>query len=205
MLICDRGVTAFDLCYSRKFIIAADAAGFIQIWDFQRNTKIKQIVRKKAVTSSIFLNSTGDGAIFGAEDGTVNLCYVSRDGSVMNLRGHNEPVTALAFSPGKQIFASASLSSETCLWKYPNRQPQVIFESLHQSVSALVFCRRGRILCGIDKSGQLVIWDVDSGVLLHKITAHVVGDSKLISLSDEALLSAHSDGMLKIWKVQLNS
>lgn len=41
MSICDRGVTDFDLCYSRKFMVTADAAGFIQVWDFQRNTKIK--------------------------------------------------------------------------------------------------------------------------------------------------------------------
>jgi WD40 repeat protein len=42
MLICDQGVTAFDLCYSRKFIATADAAGFVQAWDFQKNRKIKQ-------------------------------------------------------------------------------------------------------------------------------------------------------------------
>ncbi|MBD2230315.1 DnaJ domain-containing protein [Phormidium tenue] len=203
MLICDRGVTAFDLCYSRKFIITADAAGFIQIWDFQQNKKIKQIVRKKAVTSSVFLNSTGDGAVFGAEDGTVNLCYVSRDGSVMNLRGHNEPVEALAFSPGKQIFASGSLSGEVCLWKYPSREPKIIFESFHQSVNALVFCYSGQVLCGMDDNGQLIIWDVDLGAILHKTMAHTAGNSKLISLSNDAILSAHSDGSVKIWKIQL--
>ncbi|MBD1872447.1 DnaJ domain-containing protein [Nodosilinea sp. FACHB-131] len=204
MLICDRGVTAFDLCYSRKFIITADAAGFIQTWDFQRNTKIKQIVRKKAITSSVFLNSTGDGAIFGAEDGTVNLCYVSRDGSVMNLRGHDESVTALAFSPGKQIFASGSLSGEICLWKYPSRQPKIIFESFHQSVNALGFCYNGKVLCGIDKKGRFIIWDVESGAVLHKTMAYAAGNSKLISLSDESILGTHSDGTVKIWKIQLS-
>ncbi|MBD1918729.1 MULTISPECIES: DnaJ domain-containing protein [Cyanophyceae] len=204
MLICDRGVTAFDLCYSRKFIITADAAGFIQTWDFQKNKKIKQIVRKKAVTFSVFLNSTGDGAVFGAEDGSVNLCYVSRDGSVMNLRGHNEPVKALAFSPGKQIFASGSLSGEICLWKYPNRQPKIIFESFHQSINALVFCYSGQVLCGMDKNGRLIIWDVGSGAVLHKTMAHAAGNSKLISLSNEAILSTHSDGTVKIWKIHLS-
>lgn len=204
MLICDCGVTTFDLCYSRKFIVTADAAGLIQTWDFQRNKKIKQIVRKKVVTSSIFLNSTGDGAVFGSEDGTVNLCYVSRDGSVMNLRGHNEPVKALAFSPGKQIFASGSLSGEICLWQYPSRQPQITFESFCQSVNALVFCHSGQVLCGMDKNGQLIIWDVDSGAVLHKMTAHAAGNSKLICLSSEAILSTHADGAVKTWKIQLS-
>jgi WD40 repeat protein len=201
MLICDRGVTAFDLCYSRKFIVTADAAGFIQAWDFQRNKKIKQIVRQKAIASSIFLNATGDGVVFGAKDGTVGLCYVSRDGSVMNLQGHNEPVTALAFSSAKQIFASGSLSGEVCLWKYPNREPQAIFQSFQQSISALAFCHSGQILCGIDRNGQLMIRDVDSGSALHNTTAHAVANSKLISLSNEAILSAHSDGTIKIWKI----
>lgn len=204
MLICDRGVTAFDLCYSRKFVITADAAGFVQIWDFQQNKKIKQIVRKKAVTSSVFLNSTGDGAVFGAEDGTVNLCYVSRDGSVMNVKGHDESVNALAFSSGKQIFASSSSSGEVCLWKYPNRQPQIVFESFYQSVNGLMFCHSGQVLCGMDKNGQLIVWDVASGAVLHKIMAHTEGNSKLISLSNEVILSTHSDGKVKIWKIQLS-
>ncbi len=202
MLICDRGVTAFDLCYTRKFIIAADAAGFIQTWDFQRNKKIKQIFRQKAAASSILLNSTGDGAVFGTEDGTVGLCYVSRDGSVMNLRGHGESVKALAFPRAKQIFASASSSGEVCLWKYPSRKPQIIFQSFHQSISALVFCHSGQILCGIDRNGQFIIWDVDSGAALHNTTAHKADNSKLLFLSNETILSAHSDGTVKIWKVQ---
>lgn len=204
MLICDRGVTAFDLCYSRKFIVTADAAGFIQTWDFQRNKKIKQIVRQKAMASSIFLNTTGDGAVFGSEDGAICLCYVSRDGSVMNLRGHDEPVKALAFSPGKQIFVSGSLSGEVCIWKYPNRQPQIVFESFHRSVNALVFCHSGQVLCGMDKNGQLIIWDVDSGAALCKTTAHAASNSKLISLSNDTILSAHFDGTIKIWKIQLS-
>lgn len=203
MLICDRGITSFDLCYSRKFIVTADAAGFIQSWDFQRNKKIKQIVRQKAIASAIFLNTTGDGAVFGAEDGTVGLCYVSRDGSVMHLQGHNEPVKALAFSSVKQIFASGSLSGEVCLWKYPNREPQTIFQSFQQSISALVFCHSGQILCAIDRNGQLMIWDVDSGSVLHSTTAHAADGSKLISLSNEAILSTHSDGTVKIWRIHV--
>lgn len=202
MLICDRGVTAFDLCYTRKFIIAADAAGFIQTWDFQRNKKIKQIVRQKVAASSILLNSTGDGAVFGTEDGTVGLCYVSRDGSIMNLRGHSEPVKALAFPRAKQVFASASSSGEVCLWRYPSREPQIIFQSFHQSISALVFCHSGQILCGTDRNGQLIIWDVDFGAALHSTATHAAANSKLISLSNETILSAHSDGTVKLWKVQ---
>jgi WD40 repeat protein len=205
MLICDRGVTAFDLCYSRKFIVTADAAGFIQAWDFQRDKKNKQIVRQKATSSSIFLNSTGDGAIFATEDGTVGICYVSRDGSVMNLRGHDAPVRALAFSSPRQLFASGSLSGEVCLWKYPNREPQIILQSFQQSVSALIFCHDGQILCGINNNGQIIIWDVDSGAALHSTTAHEAANSKLISLSAEAILSAHSDGTVKIWKTRLTS
>ncbi|MBD2113369.1 MULTISPECIES: DnaJ domain-containing protein [Cyanophyceae] len=204
MLICDRGVTAFDLCYSRKFFIAADAAGFIQTWDFQRNKKIKQIVRQKVAVSSILLNSTGDGAVFGAENGTVGFCYVSRDGNVMNLRGHGEPVKALAFSSAKQLFASSSLSGEVCLWKYPNREPQIIFQSLQQTINALVFCHGGQVLCGIDKTGQLIIWDVDSGAELNSTTAHAADGSKLISLSNDAILSASSDGTVKTLNIQLN-
>lgn len=155
------------------------------------------------MASAIFLNSTGDGAVFGTEDGTVNLCYVSRDGSVMNLRGHEKAVKALAFSTGQQIFASSSLSNEVCLWKYPDRQPQVVFESSHQLVNTLTFCCSGQVLCGMDEGGQLIVWAVDSGASLHKTTVHAAGDSKLISLSDTAILSVHSDGMVKLLKMQL--
>ncbi|MGB6016916.1 MAG: DnaJ domain-containing protein [Nodosilinea sp.] len=199
--ICSQGVTTFAICYLQNLLVSADLDGNIQAHNFKEGRKTQQIVHHKTAISTILLSSSGDRAVFGANDGAVCLCHVAKKGAIIQMKGHRDSVRAMAFSAAKKHFASGTLAGEVYLWKYPNRKPQRSFQQFNQSINSLSFCQSGQILCALDKSGQLIIWDVDSGAALDKANAHDGEATQLLSLSEDVLLSIGVNGSIKQWRV----
>ena len=122
-----------------------------------------------------------------------------------SIQAHSESVQALTISQESRTFASGSSKGEVGLWQFPSGDRRQTCQSAQSGITALTFCHQGRLLCGTDHQGRLMVWDVASGALLDTVFAHSPGNMNLITVADDTLLSAGADGCIRQWRLQVPS
>lgn len=198
-----RGVMAFEVCHLRKLLITAGGDGAVRVWDLRGSKLLRQILNQEATVATIVLSPTGEITVCGAEDGSIRFCHTLRGGIVKWFGAYKHSIEALAFSPDGNFFASGTSNGEVDLWKFPSGDLHRSFQASSKDITALVFCYQGKILCGANQSGSLMIWDTDSGSLLHSVEAHEGRIAKLLSISQEVILSTGTDGRIGEWRIQI--
>lgn len=197
------GVMAFEVCHLRKLLITAGGDGAVRVWDLRESKLLRQILNQETTVPTIVLSPTGEITVCGTEDGSIRFCHTLRGGIMKWVGAHKHSIEALAFSPDGQLFASGTSSGEVDLWKFPSGDRHRSFQASSKDITALAFCHQGKLLCGADQSGSLMIWDTDSGSLLHSVEAHKGRITKLLSISQEVILSAGTDGRIGEWRIQI--
>ena len=106
----------------------------------------------------------------GSVDRTIRLWNVRDDPSEaqpFQLKGHNSPVTSIAFSPDGTTLASGSGDDNVIiLWDVAARS--ALGEPLQPAtgrVSSVAFSRDGARLASGSADGDITVWDVDTGLL----------------------------------------
>jgi WD40 repeat protein len=106
---------------------------------------------------------TGSTGLRGEADGDVRVW----DAATGQQRGtgltHNEPLTAIVFSPSGLTFATTYESGQTRIWK--TRTGRISAPSLRVGgrVSALAFTADDQVLATADSSGEIRLWSVRGG------------------------------------------
>ncbi|MDE0466486.1 MAG: WD40 repeat domain-containing protein [Candidatus Poribacteria bacterium] len=153
-----------------------------------------------------------DGAIARLGKGGINLMRFSPDGTHLVVgtdvavwvydvpngnetalfTGHGGQVNALAFSPDGKILASGGAANPIIqLWELETGSKLATFKlaERHDSATALAFSDDGTTLISLDKFGDIISWDVDTGRKL--------SDTKNVDTYEVAALSQHG-GMVAI-------
>jgi WD40 repeat protein len=182
--------------------VALKADGFLDLATSADGKRIAAAGRVIRTGKSTFYIPTGQ-----AEDAMV--WNVDRTSHEVTLKGHARGITALAFSPDAEVFATGGADGIVKLWHLPTGLPLLADIKAHRhGVDRVAFSPKGRMLAtGGAFDPDVKIWDVGSGALLTTLswTDDPKPDSMLIPIAFSpdggSLAVAAEEGIVAVWRV----
>jgi WD40 repeat protein/energy-coupling factor transporter ATP-binding protein EcfA2 len=161
----------------------------------------------QAGVDPVVISPTGKYAATASEDGTAKIWSVPV-GKLITTLGHDDEVTAAAFSPDVSgLFATGS-GPKIYLWNLKDpAHPQAIGAPLpgdkEEAVVSLAFCPGRQLLIGGEEGGHVRIWNLADPTRAVLVGRPLIGNADAV---DSVACSAHGSllavagtGMIKMW------
>ncbi|RAQ98459.1 WD40 repeat domain-containing serine/threonine-protein kinase [Thermogemmatispora tikiterensis] len=121
---------------------------------------------------------------------------------LLTCRGHNDWVTALAWSPDGAMLASASSDRTVRLWDPRHGQTLRVYHGHRSSVLAISWSFDGIYIASASTDGLIHVWEAKTGLPRLSYQAHhgpVTALAWLREPKSSVLASAGADGLVHIW------
>ncbi len=92
-----------------------------------------------------------------------------------SLRGHEQEVNCLAFSPDGKFIASGSSDSTICLWNIMGNPTAQFLLGHEQEVNCLAFSPDGKLIVSGSIDGILCLWDLQNNLITQQWQGHEEG------------------------------
>ncbi|MBN8911402.1 MAG: serine/threonine protein kinase [Rhizobiales bacterium] len=182
---------------------ASSSDSKVTLWDATApSTPVQVIDAHDTAAQAVAYVTTDKGPRLasGGADRIVKLWNLDTLDRIRAYRGHNEAISALAFSPDGKLLASASIDGNIRVWSTRSGRAQRRLYGHRGRVGALSFSPDGKTLASSGADGQLRIWDVARGRTLRTITGHGGPVNAVTFAPDgERIASAGDDGTVRIW------
>ncbi|MEZ2225775.1 AAA-like domain-containing protein [Microcoleus sp.] len=118
----------------------------------------------------------------------------------MNWKAHKGAITSVAFSPDRQIIATAGVDDSVRIWSLSGQKLSE-WKALQKSINVLNFSPDGKILATAGKDSTVKLWDL-SGKKIYKFKA-MSGSVTSISFSPDSkfLAAAGIESNAAIWQI----
>jgi WD40 repeat protein len=218
-------IRAVAVSANAQLALMGDEYGNLTLWDLENGNPLRRMVNhKEAITVIAFLPDKRY-ALSGGEDNTlrlwdldagefVPLWRVSEGKQVRVMRGHDEPISAIAISPDGKMVYSGSLDCTICIWELATgkrarhrRWKKIIKDAFSVAIppTAIVVSPNGRnVLVSWDDMGDpyLEIRDIETGKSVQCLVGHTGTIYSAAMLSDEYALTGSNDCTLRIWNIR---
>ncbi|EAQ79299.1 WD40 repeat domain-containing protein [Blastopirellula marina] len=121
---------------------------------------------------------------------------------------HEHGVRSIAFSPDGSLIASGGEDGKICVTSMSDEKSSVVLETpSHTPIDSLTFIGNSDMLASGDTSGNLVLWDTNSGKKLGRLGDSIFAVANLVPVAGNSgdpafLLSSHNNGMVRLWDVR---
>jgi WD40 repeat protein/tRNA A-37 threonylcarbamoyl transferase component Bud32 len=134
------------------------------------------------------------------EDGIVKVWDAATGQELLTLRGHDEAITGLAFSPDGQTLATSGADRTVRLWRAATGDAVRRFNGHADAVACVAFSPDGQHVASADRTGSILLWDRDTGNVAHTLKGHTESVQALsFSPDGRWLASAGNDGTMRVW------
>ena len=187
--------------------------GSVEVWDLEAGQQIQSFDPGENTAQVVAISA--DGALVAVGDGVETQVWNVRTGQA-GLRlvgywedpeaqegwlGHDKDVSALAFSPDRQILASGSEDTTIIFWDLQTGEVEAESEGHWATVTTMVFAQDGSTLLtgGRDnKTRNLRLPGGKSTAIYEGHLATVNGGA--YGLQPDTILTASADGTLRTWE-----
>jgi WD40 repeat protein len=149
----------------------------------------------------------------GYFNNTVQIWNVNSDQPI-ELKGHDNWITAVAWSPTGPLLASAGLDKKIILWQLPTRKPTRVIEGAAPAatgqppiadkhtdwIRALAFTPDGKFLVSAGDDQAILVWEVESGKFVRRLDGSTGWVMALaVSPDGKQLASGGFDRTIRLW------
>ena len=197
-------------------IAAVAEDGMVHLWGLSASGRTGELLQSigplkdtggaVALSSDGTLIATGDGAniqIWDARTGEPAqrlTGYWEDEAEKENWLGHDQDVTALAFSPDGAILASGSADKTILFWELESREVQGIGEGHFAAITKLVFDQPGNTVLSGSADNKAKTWRVPGGKVSGTYVGHLsVVNGVAFGPDAESILTAGDDGTVRLW------
>ncbi|MAF65421.1 MAG: hypothetical protein CMJ84_07170 [Planctomycetes bacterium] len=144
--------------------IALYDGSHLQLWDVQRAEVLWRLEFRRTRLSDLELDGEGRRLALVGQDEYLRLLD-GKDGSQLWVlpNAHAKRINAVAFEPGGERLATASLDGTARLWNHVERRLESVFDCDGAEVTALAFHPSEARLASGARDGTLRVWDLESG------------------------------------------
>ncbi len=120
----------------------------------------------------------------------------------MTLRGHDQAVTALAYTPDGKTLASGGDDALIKLWDTASGNERATLKRHKISVYAIAFSPHGRVLASGGYDKHVKLWDVAGGTEIATLEGHT-GSVRSVAFSPDGqtVASGGADRTVKLWDI----
>ncbi|BBD60768.1 WD-40 repeat-containing protein [Nostoc sp. HK-01] len=122
-----------------------------------------------------------------------------------SLRGHEQEVNCLAFSPDGKFIASGSSDSTVCLWNIIDNPTAQFLLGHEQEVNCLAFSPDGKFIVSGSIDGILCLWDLQANLMTQPWQGNEEGIIAVaFSSNSDSIISVGFDGTVCLWDLEGN-
>ncbi|MBD2471964.1 WD40 repeat domain-containing protein [Nostoc sp. FACHB-145] len=123
-----------------------------------------------------------------------------------SLRGHEQEVNCLAFSPDGKFIASGSSDSTVCLWNIVGNPTAQFLLGHEQEVNCLAFSPDGKFIVSGSIDGILCLWDLQGNLMTQPWQGNEEGIIAVaFSSNSDSIVSVGFDGTVCLWDLEGNA
>jgi WD40 repeat protein len=181
-------------------LATASRDGRVLLWENGERKRPTRVVQgEQGPMRTIALSP--DGTLLAAgEANKVALWDLQGDGESHKLKGHEGPVTALAFLPGGSSLASGAEDGTVRLWDLDKAAALKVLKGHRGPVQALATTLDGDLLASASDDETVRLWDTGSGRNLAVLgSRHGAVTSVAFSSDGKFLVTGSRDGVIDVW------
>jgi Tol biopolymer transport system component len=130
--------------------------GVITLWDFNSGKEKQQLACPAWVNAIAF--GPSETLAGGCQDASIALWDLRKGAEPTQLKGHTDPVTAVAFSPDGRTLASSSEDRSLVLWDLAGKRGKATLFGHSAPVMSLAYAPDGKAVASGDTSSEIFVW-----------------------------------------------
>ena len=171
-----------------KTLVSYAADQTIRLWDVV-NHQLLSVHEQPGRVTALALSPDGSHLAWAlAEDGKVRFWQPGQEQPPLELVGHTDRITTLAFSPDSQLLASGGESGILRLWDANTGKGKAIRSGHSDRINALSFSPEGILLASCSRDKTIRLW----GLILSEVDAEAINaeerelhDNEVRALAEE--------------------
>eukprot|EP01125_Pyxidicula_operculata_P021681 TRINITY_DN850_c0_g1_i2.p1 TRINITY_DN850_c0_g1~~TRINITY_DN850_c0_g1_i2.p1 ORF type:complete len:2119 (-),score=466.83 TRINITY_DN850_c0_g1_i2:988-7344(-) len=196
-----------DCCYSldQKYVLSAQRDGSLSLWSSITGESAAKIMNHKGIVNSCEFSKDGKKFLSTGEDGLLNI-YESDTKQLLTSIKHTAALNSGNFSPCGNYVAAGSEDGSINIYSMKDWKKQYTLNH-GGSISCVEFSpdttESDVKLVSASSDKQLIIWNVLSKEVIHKLQSHTksIKDCKYDS-TGQWLISSGQDMTIKVWNTK---
>ncbi|KAG8921283.1 hypothetical protein FRC02_000332 [Tulasnella sp. 418] len=190
---CEKSVRVWDANTGEELRLLEDTASGIRV----------PLFSEMYTARSVTFSSDNVHVASGGTDKLVKVWNVTSGYCAAVLKGHTDWIASVAFSADEKKVLSGSWDDTIRIWDWTAGTCILTFHS-SATARAITVTRDGTLAASPSRN-DIVLWRIDTGVIVHRLEGHTRPVKRVAFLPDgTGLVSGSDDKTLRIWKARIN-